>query len=100
MFISWWRMRPSCPNCGLVLEREEGGFLGSITINYAVTGVVGVVYMVIVFAFARGAPLWVLTVGGLATVSIIPALFYPRSKTIWAALDLVAFRREHDTDVP
>jgi hypothetical protein len=78
------------------LEREEGAFLGSMTINYALTAVVGIVYMVLVLVFARGAPLWLLIAGGVAILAVMPAVFYQRSKTLWAALDLMAFRLEHD----
>src|SRR5262245_45684795 len=37
LFKSWFRIRDRCPRCGLRLEREEGGFLGAMTINYVVT---------------------------------------------------------------
>ena len=28
LFQSWFTMRPACPGCGLVMEREQGYFLG------------------------------------------------------------------------
>lgn len=96
LFATRWRMRPRCPQCQLQLEREEGAFLGSMTINYALTGIIGLAYMVIVMIFAQGAPLWLLIVGGIAILAIVPALFYPRTKTIWTALDFIAFRLEHE----
>ena len=38
LFTSWFRIRDRCPRCGLRLEREEGGFLGAMTMNYIVHG--------------------------------------------------------------
>src|SRR5919198_1690171 len=46
LFKGWFRIRERCPRCGLRLEREEGGFLGAMTINYVVTAGVWVVLLV------------------------------------------------------
>ena len=93
LFRRWFRMVERCPRCGLRLEREEGAFLGSLSLNYAVTGMVLITLLVV----------WVLTqspdldpllpmVGSLAILAVVPALFYPFSKTIWAAIDLLLHR--------
>jgi uncharacterized protein (DUF983 family) len=37
LFAGPFTIRRTCPTCGLRLEREEGGFLGAMTINYSVT---------------------------------------------------------------
>jgi len=92
------KMRARCPRCDLLLEREEGAFLGSMSINYAVTGSIGLVYLIAMLIFERSAPTWLLVSGGLAILLAVPLLFYPTSKTLWAALDLLAFRLEHDND--
>src|SRR6188474_1364900 len=47
LFKSWFRIRERCPRCGLRLEREEGGFLGAMTLNYLFTAVVWLVVLVV-----------------------------------------------------
>ncbi|HZD80716.1 MAG TPA: DUF983 domain-containing protein, partial [Actinomycetota bacterium] len=37
LFDGWFHIRERCPRCRLRLEREEGGFLGAMTVNYSVT---------------------------------------------------------------
>jgi uncharacterized protein (DUF983 family) len=34
---SLFELNPSCPQCGLKIERDEGFFLGSMSLNYGVT---------------------------------------------------------------
>src|SRR5436190_24085579 len=33
LFASWFKLRSACAVCGLVLEREEGYFLGAMMFN-------------------------------------------------------------------
>jgi hypothetical protein len=85
-------MKPYCPRCGYRFEREEGFFLGAYMINLAISemAVVAVVVALIVQE-ARGrvgSLLPWLAVGG-AVQLVLPLAFYPFSKTIWAALDLI-----------
>jgi uncharacterized protein (DUF983 family) len=90
LFLSWFRMKEACNSCGLPLEREVGGFLGAIAINYGVTGAVFIAILVaVVWATVPDVPVWPL-LGVSAVVTIgVPLLFYPFSKTIWLAIDLV-----------
>src|SRR5439155_182147 len=37
LFLGWFTLRERCQRCDLRLQREEGGFLGAMVINYAVT---------------------------------------------------------------
>jgi len=34
---SWFDVNKECPSCGLRFERDEGFFLGSMSLNYGVT---------------------------------------------------------------
>ena len=36
LFDGILRIKPRCPRCGFRLEREEGGFLGAMTVNFAI----------------------------------------------------------------
>lgn len=83
-------MVPRCSRCGLLLEREEGAFLGSLAINYSITGGALIVYLVVVLvATLPNPPVAALTVGAVAIAIILPLLIYPFAKTTWAAIDLL-----------
>jgi uncharacterized protein (DUF983 family) len=95
LFRRWFNYPKTCPRCGLRFEREEGAFLGSLTINYGVTGIV-------FFALLIG---WMVATGGqvrlvplvlasIAVVIVVPLLFYPFAKTIWAAIDFLIYRSD------
>ena len=83
--------------CGLRLEREEGGFLGAVTINYVVTAGVWVVLLVVWLVV--GLPdlhVAALTIASLAVAGLFPLLFWPFSKTIWASVDYLIYRTSPD----
>jgi Protein of unknown function (DUF983) len=82
-------MHTDCPGCGLHFEREEGYWVGALTINTAVIlATFIVVFVVGIIATWPDVP-WV-TVGVVTIVlnGIIPVLFYPVSKTLWMALEM------------
>jgi uncharacterized protein (DUF983 family) len=77
MFSSWLRMRARCPVCGLKLERGEEGYqVGS--------------YMFNIVAATWPTPPWkLLEYGGIVMMVIAPLVFFPFSKTLFLAFDLV-----------
>jgi len=58
-FVGWFQSRTTCPLCDLRFAREDGGFLGAMTLNYVV---------------AIGAWLVVLIVGVVMTAPDVPVL--------------------------
>jgi Protein of unknown function (DUF983) len=82
-------MRPSCPQCGYLFEREDGYWVGAIVINTAVTeilfGVMFIGTLVLQMPDVQWQPLIAVTI---ATNGIFPWFFYPYSKTLWMAVDL------------
>jgi len=86
----WLSMRDRCPRCGLRLEPEEGAFLGALALNYGVTGaaVIGllVAWLAVTLPDVHVLPL---TVAGVVVAVAVPILFFPFSKTIWVAVDLI-----------
>jgi uncharacterized protein (DUF983 family) len=97
LFRRWLRIRDRCPRCGLRLEREEGGFLGAMTINYTVTTLVWVAMLVVwLVVDLPGIHLAALTIASIAVVGLFPLAFYPFSKTIWAAVDYLVYRSSPD----
>ena len=103
LFTSWWKMRERCPRCGLYFEGrpEEGHFLGAITINTGLTAgaiILGIFIYIIVLATSEGGgpPVWFVVVTSAALAVIMPALFYPFTKTIWVATEITLNRMDPD----
>ncbi len=75
-------LNPACPRCGLAIERDEGFFLGSMSLNYGVT-LVGYLTPVMLLAYYKvigGTTAMVLAgVGAIA----VPALLYRSSRSWW-----------------
>jgi uncharacterized protein (DUF983 family) len=99
LFSGWWTMKEHCPRCGLHFEGrpEEGHFLGAITINTGLTAgiiLLGIFIYIIVMAAGEGdgPPVWFVVATSAALVVILPALFYPFTKTIWVAAEIIMNR--------
>ena len=92
---SWFKLRPSCGNCGRMLERgEQDYFLGGMLFN--------LILAELLFAFAFVATLVVLwprvpwdgiEIGAPIGMAVTPFLTYPIGKLVWLAFDLT-FRPE------
>lgn len=93
LFTRWFRMKERCPGCGYLFEREEGFFLGAYVINLAIAqGLVillAVVPLIVRLASDPDASIVPFVVGGGVGAVVGPALFYPWSKTVWTAFDLI-----------
>src|SRR4026208_2334954 len=83
-FVGWFQTRATCPRCDLRFAKEEGGFLGAMTLNYLVAiGLWVVVLVVVVVMTAPDAPVLPLMLLSAVVLIGVPLLFYPRSKMIW-----------------
>ncbi len=93
LFTRWFRMKERCPGCGYRFEREEGFFLGAYVINLAIAqGMVillAVVPLIVRLAGDPDASIAPFIVGGVIGAVVAPMIFYPWSKTIWTAFDLM-----------
>ena len=95
MFASYFKLVERCPRCELLFAREEGFWLGAYVINFGVgEGLVGVLLMVFLFVKVNNdsvtlAP-WL--IGGIVLGVLVPIVFFPNSRTIWAAFDLAMNR--------
>jgi uncharacterized protein (DUF983 family) len=95
IFDGWFHLRERCPRCGLQFEREEGGFLGAMTINYAVAALIWVPVLIVGFAVTSpNPPVLALTLISIAIMVVVPLLFYPNSKSIWAAVEYLVSESE------
>lgn len=93
LFERWFRMKARCPRCGYRFEREEGFFLGAVVVNLAVAealmAILCIVPVIYLSATRPEASLWPVIAGGVVAAVVAPFFFYPFSKTIWVALELM-----------
>lgn len=92
LFTGWLTMRPTCPTCGYRFERRgsDAFFLGAMLVNFATTeGVLGVMLLVSFVWTLPDPPLLLLCAVAVPLMVAAPIAFYPFSKTIWAAFDLM-----------
>lgn len=95
LFRGYFHMVDRCPKCGYLFDREEGFWLGAFVVNFAVAE--GVLALLIGGFILREAATqdtggtsvvpWIAV--GLVLAVLNPILFYPFSKTIWTAIDLI-----------
>ena len=84
-------MRKSCPCCQLVLDRgEDDYFLGGYTINFVTAELLAVVGggVGILLTWPDVPWSWITWILILLMI-LFPILFYPFSKTLWLAVDLI-----------
>lgn len=97
MFRSWFQLRSMCPACGLRFEKEEGGFLGAMVLNYVLAIGLWVLVLAVVLAFTvPDVPVGRLLVASAFVLIGVPLWFYPRSKTTWAAVEYLVARSDPD----
>ena len=95
VFDGWFHLRERCPRCELQFQREEGGFLGAMTINYAVAAFIWIPVLIVGFATTSpNPPVLTLTLISIAIMVAVPLLFYPNSKSIWAAVEYLVSESE------
>ena len=91
LFRFWLIMSERCAVCGLRFDRgEEGYFLGAVTFNLIAAELSFVVGLVTVMVLTWPNPPWdAIFWGGIALMILLPIVFFPFSKTLWLAFDLI-----------
>jgi uncharacterized protein (DUF983 family) len=91
VFDSWFRMRTRCPVCRLPLERAEQGYqVGAYMFNIIAAELAFAAVFVGTLVATWPSPPWdALLYGGVALMAVLPILFFPFSKTLFLAFDLV-----------
>lgn len=101
IFPSWFRLARACPRCGLLFEKETGGFLGAMTLNYVASVGVWLVVLGIWLALTvPDVPVTAMLVVSAVLLVVVPLWFYPRSKGIWAAVEFLVLRGDPDYRAP
>lgn len=94
LFRRWFTLVPTCPRCGLRFEREEGYWVGAMTLNITLAELLFLTILIAgIAATWPDLPVIPLIVVGVAANIAFPILFYPLSKTLWMGVDLAFFNR-------
>lgn len=90
LFSSWFTLRPNCPGCGLRLEREEGYYTGAMALNLIVAELLWLAIFVGILVATWPTPPWTMLMwGSILLMVLLPILFFPHSRTVWLAFDLL-----------
>ena len=91
IFVTWSHLVPNCPVCGLGLERgEEGYWLGAYFFNLMAMETVFSAWVVGFLLWTWPNPPWGLfQATTIALMLIVPVAFFPYSKTLFLAFDLL-----------
>lgn len=94
LFTRWVRMADRCPGCGFRFDRgDDAFFLGAYFVNLLVTEAVlfGLFIWLIMRESADPHSSIAVLVGiGVAVAVLVPIVFYPVSRTLWAAVQLAS----------
>lgn len=94
---SYFRMRPTCPTCGLVLDRGESEdyWLGAYMFNLVAAELVAIAISVSVIVVSWPDVPWnAVWFGSIALAALMPVLFFPFARNLWLAWDLYFRPRE------
>lgn len=99
IFLSYFRLRSACLECGLRLDRGEPGYqVGAYMFNLIAAELIFAAILVGVLLSTWPDPPWgLLTYGGAALMVLLPVVLYPYAKTLFLAFDLV-FRPAGSTE--
>jgi uncharacterized protein (DUF983 family) len=99
LFEGFFRTKPRCPTCGILLERGEADyFIGAYTLNLIAVEILLALGFLVVVVLTWPNPPWnALQYGGVALSILGAVLCYPFAKTTWLAVDLM-FRPPHRED--
>lgn len=90
VFRRWFTMEDRCPSCTLLFERVDGHWIGSLGLSTTV--VFGVMLLVLLVGSLAGyphPPFRALLIAEITIAIVGPVLFFPSSRMIWTAIDLL-----------
>ena len=77
-----FQLNKQCPDCGLLFERDEGFFLGSMSLNYGVTIFVFLVPVLLLYLVGVLSGVTAAVLAGVGAIGF-PILFYRASRSWW-----------------
>ncbi len=90
LFRRWVQLVDRCPRCAFQFERRAGQFVGAVGMN--TIAVFGLLLIALAVGFVLTAPdvaVVPLLAVGVVISGLGPVVFYPFSKTLWTAVDLM-----------
>jgi uncharacterized protein (DUF983 family) len=88
-----FQLNKTCPSCGLQFERDEGFFLGSMSLNYGVTIFVFLVPVLLLYLAGILSGTAAAVLAGVGAI-VFPMLFY-RSSRSWWLMSYYCFLPQH-----
>lgn len=89
VWASFYELKDRCPRCGYLFVREDGYWVGAMTVLIVLTEIVfGIVFVGGMILTWPDVPWTFFLVTGLVLNAVVPIAFYPWSKTTWIGLDL------------
>jgi uncharacterized protein (DUF983 family) len=90
LFRRWFSMVDRCPTCSLHFERVDGHWIGAIGVNtVAVMGLMLIVLFSVTMVSFPDPPPRALIFIEVAIAALGPLVFFPASRTLWSAMDLL-----------
>jgi uncharacterized protein (DUF983 family) len=91
VFVTWSHLVPNCPVCGLGFERgEQGYWLGAYFFNLMAVETVFSIWVPGFLYLTWPSPPWgVFQITTAAIMVVFPIFFFPYSKTLFLAFDLL-----------
>ena len=90
IFNSWFQLKKECPRCGLDFEREPGWWIGGMIFNLAgAMFLFALVFGLGLILFWPDVPWLGIAILSATLMVAFPIFFYPMSKTLWLAVDLI-----------
>ncbi|MCA9859818.1 MAG: hypothetical protein KC438_08855 [Thermomicrobiales bacterium] len=87
-------IKACCPRCGYQFEAESGYFVGGYAFNLVGSEVIGLAIVVIIL-LRSNLSLFQQEVIGVGAAILMPILFFPWSRTLWMAFDLILQGDQH-----
>lgn len=87
IFASFFELHDDCPTCDYAFVREDGYWVGAMTVVFAVIeGLFGLVFVGGMVVTWPDVPWNAFLVVGLVLNSVVAVALYPWSKTVWMGL--------------
>jgi len=77
-----FQVNAECPRCGLKIERDDGFFLGSMSLNYGVTLVCFLLPVMLLAYYGVIGTTMAIVLAAVGSL-LFPALFYRSSRSWW-----------------
>ena len=101
VFRGPFKMAENCPTCGFLFQRGvHGHWIGSLGMNTIVSFGALLVTVIVGFILTQpDPPLRALVAAAVGVAAIFPLVFFPWSRTLWSAIDLLMRPLEPDDEV-